>query len=155
MKKGRSVGMLVILTTQKSTGDAIPTFIRDVCPVGLSFAQKTVEAAVAALGDEIRDWPDANPINLQDPAYVGVASMKHTSRSPASLRIRTPLRARRVTRPASPTRPPTSPRDPADLLLDKLPGVARRDSAHQARSSRRHPKRPDPTPRTCKALERR
>jgi S-DNA-T family DNA segregation ATPase FtsK/SpoIIIE len=41
VKKGRSVGMLVILATQKSTGDAIPTFIRDVCPVGLSFAQKT------------------------------------------------------------------------------------------------------------------
>lgn len=89
VKKGRSVGMLTILTTQKSTGDAIPTFIRDVCPVGLSFAQKTVEAAVAALGDDIRDWPDANPINLQDPAYVGVASMSHQSQ-PGFTRIRTP-----------------------------------------------------------------
>lgn len=89
MKKGRSVGLLVILTTQKSTGDAIPTFIRDVCPVGLSFAQKTAEAAVAALGDEIREWPDANPINLQDPTYVGVASMNHQSQ-PGFTRIRTP-----------------------------------------------------------------
>lgn len=89
VKKGRSVGLLVILTTQKSTGDAIPTFIRDVCPVGLSFAQKTAEAAVAALGDEIREWPDANPINLQDPTYVGVASMNHQSQ-PGFTRIRTP-----------------------------------------------------------------
>lgn len=89
VKKGRSVGILVILATQKSTGDAIPTFIRDVCPVGLSFAQKTAEAAVAALGEEIRDWPDANPINLQDPAYVGVASMSHQSQ-PGFTRIRTP-----------------------------------------------------------------
>lgn len=89
VKKGRSVGILVILTTQKSTGDAIPTFIRDVCPVGLSFAQKTAEAAVAALGEDIRDWPDANPINLQDPAYVGVASMNHQSQ-PGFTRIRTP-----------------------------------------------------------------
>ncbi|WP_406200951.1 FtsK/SpoIIIE domain-containing protein [Streptomyces sp. NBC_01017] len=89
VKKGRSVGMLVILATQKSTGDAIPTFIRDVCPVGLSFAQKTAEAAVAALGEEIRDWPDANPINLQDPTYVGVASMNHQSQ-PGFTRIRTP-----------------------------------------------------------------
>ncbi|MFJ9585069.1 cell division protein FtsK [Streptomyces acidicola] len=89
VKKGRSVGMLVILATQKSTGDAIPTFIRDVCPVGLSFAQKTAEAAVAALGEEIREWPDANPINLQDPAYVGVASMNHQSQ-PGFIRIRTP-----------------------------------------------------------------
>ncbi|MET9112855.1 cell division protein FtsK [Streptomyces longwoodensis] len=89
VKKGRSVGLLVILTTQKSTGDAIPTFIRDVCPVGLSFAQKTAEAAVAALGEEIREWPDANPINLQDPTYVGVASMNHQSRA-GFTRIRTP-----------------------------------------------------------------
>jgi DNA segregation ATPase FtsK/SpoIIIE, S-DNA-T family len=89
VKKGRSVGLLVILTTQKSTGDAIPTFIRDVCPVGLSFAQKTAEAAVAALSEEIREWPDANPINLQDPTYVGVASMNHQSQ-PGFTRIRTP-----------------------------------------------------------------
>ncbi|MGW2560522.1 FtsK/SpoIIIE domain-containing protein [Streptomyces sp. NPDC001514] len=89
VKKGRSVGMLVILATQKSTGDAIPTFIRDVCPVGLSFAQKTAEAAVAALGEEIREWPDANPVNLQDPAYVGVATMSHQSQ-PGFTRIRTP-----------------------------------------------------------------
>ncbi|MGW5048663.1 AAA family ATPase [Streptomyces griseoluteus] len=89
VKKGRSVGILVVLATQKSTGDAIPTFIRDVCPVGLSFAQKTAEAAVAALGEEIRDWPDANPINLQDPTYVGVASMNHQSQ-PGFTRIRTP-----------------------------------------------------------------
>ncbi|MGI5368857.1 FtsK/SpoIIIE domain-containing protein [Streptomyces iakyrus] len=89
VKKGRSVGMLVILATQKSTGDAIPTFIRDVCPVGLSFAQKTAEAAVAALGEEIREWPEANPINLQDPTYVGVAAMNHQSQ-PGFTRIRTP-----------------------------------------------------------------
>jgi S-DNA-T family DNA segregation ATPase FtsK/SpoIIIE len=90
VKKGRSMGILVILATQKSTGDAIPTFIRDVCPVGLSFAQKTAEAAVAALGEDIREWPDANPINLQDRAYVGVASMNHQSQ-PGFTRIRTPF----------------------------------------------------------------
>ncbi|MFI0217299.1 cell division protein FtsK [Streptomyces lydicus] len=89
VKKGRSVGILVILATQKLTGDAIPTFIRDVCPVGLSFAQKTAEASVAALGEAIRDWPDANPMHLQDPAYVGVASMALQNR-PGFTRIRTP-----------------------------------------------------------------
>ncbi|WKU45937.1 FtsK/SpoIIIE domain-containing protein [Streptomyces sp. VNUA116] len=90
VKKGRSVGMLVILATQKSTGDAIPTFIRDVCPVGLSFAQKTAEAAVAALGDDIRNWPDANPTTLQSPVYRGVASMAIQGR-PGYTRIRTPF----------------------------------------------------------------
>ncbi|WP_405821384.1 hypothetical protein [Streptomyces sp. NBC_00838] len=89
VKKGRSVGILTVLATQKPTGDAIPTFIRDICPVGLSFAQKTAESAVAALGEDIRNWDDANPINLQDPAYVGVASMSHQSR-PGFARIRTP-----------------------------------------------------------------
>lgn len=75
VKKGRSVGIVVVLATQKATGDAIPTFIRDVCPVSLSFAQKTTEAAVAALGEDIRNWPDANPVSMQDPGFVGVASM--------------------------------------------------------------------------------
>ncbi|MBW8702289.1 DNA translocase FtsK [Streptomyces sp. MBT84] len=89
VKKGRSVGFLTVLTTQKTTGDAIPTFIRDVCPVGLSFAQKTADAAVAALGDDIREWPDASPVNLQDPAYVGVAVMSQHGR-PGFVRIRTP-----------------------------------------------------------------
>ncbi|MFI5759276.1 ATP-binding protein [Streptomyces sp. NPDC051569] len=89
VKKGRSVGFLVILVSQKVTGDAIPTFIRDVCPVGLSFAQKTAEAAVAALGDDIRNWPDASPVTLQDPAYVGVAVMAMQGR-PGFTRIRTP-----------------------------------------------------------------
>ena len=74
VKKGRSVGIVTLLATQKSTGDAIPTAIRDVCPVALSFAQRTDEAAVAALGADIRQYPDANPVALQDPAYVGVAS---------------------------------------------------------------------------------
>ncbi|MDX3544883.1 hypothetical protein PV729_22835 [Streptomyces europaeiscabiei] len=36
-----------------------------------------------------REWPDANPINLQDPTYVGVASMNHQSQ-PGFTRIRTP-----------------------------------------------------------------
>ena len=94
VKKGRSVGILVILTTQKTTGDAIPTFIRDVCPVGLSFAQKTAEAAVAALGEDIRNWPDANPITLQDPAYVGVAVDGHQGATRLHPHPH-PLRARR------------------------------------------------------------
>jgi S-DNA-T family DNA segregation ATPase FtsK/SpoIIIE len=90
VKKGRSVGILAILSTQKTTGDAIPTAIRDVCPVALSFAQRTDEAAVAALGADIRQYPDANPVALQDPAYVGVASMVVQGR-PGFTRVRTPF----------------------------------------------------------------
>ena len=48
VKKGRSVMMLTVLLTQKQTGDAIPTAIRDNAAIGLSFAVRTKEAAVAA-----------------------------------------------------------------------------------------------------------
>ncbi|MFH8981532.1 cell division protein FtsK [Streptomyces varsoviensis] len=116
VKKGRSVGLLVLIATQKATGDAIPTFIRDVCPVGLSFAQKTAEAAVVALGEDIRNWPDANPTALQDPAYVGVASMAHQGR-PGFTRVRTPYVADDdAARIAADTAHLT--RDPADLLKE-------------------------------------
>ncbi|QEV19612.1 FtsK/SpoIIIE domain-containing protein [Streptomyces alboniger] len=121
VKKGRSTGILTILATQKSTGDAIPTFIRDVCPIGLSFAQKTAEAAVAALGEDIREWPDANPINLQDRSYVGVVSMNHQSQ-PGFTRIRTPyVSGRDSAAIAEQTAHLTA--DPADLLAACLPGL--------------------------------
>ncbi|MFF7234517.1 hypothetical protein [Streptomyces sioyaensis] len=120
VKKGRSVGIIVILITQKPTGDALPTVIRDACPVGLSFAQKTIEGAVAARGDDIRNWPDANPTDLQNPAYVGVAAMKHNER-PGFLRVRTPhVSAADAARIAEETAHLT--RNPADLLRGQLPG---------------------------------
>jgi DNA segregation ATPase FtsK/SpoIIIE-like protein len=53
IRKGRNVGIQVILATQKATGDAIPTKIRDNCQVAVSFAQRTSEAATAVLGSDI------------------------------------------------------------------------------------------------------
>lgn len=90
VRKGRSVGILTILTTQKGTGDAIPTSIRDVCAVSASFAARTDEAAVAALGADIRQHPEASPVALQDPAYIGVAVMAVAGR-PGFTRVRCPL----------------------------------------------------------------
>ncbi|AQY20406.1 hypothetical protein T261_04142 [Streptomyces lydicus] len=115
VKKGRSVGIVVILLTQKGTGDALPTSIRDVCPVALSFAQKTIEAAVAGLGDDIRNWPDYSPVALLDPAYVGVAVMGMQG-SAGFTRVRTPYTsdtdaARIALQTAHLTR------DPMDLLI--------------------------------------
>jgi DNA segregation ATPase FtsK/SpoIIIE, S-DNA-T family len=87
IKKGRSLGFLTVLATQKATGDAIPTSIRDVCPVSMSFAQTTAAAgAVAALGEDIRDYPEANPVALQGAEYIGCASMK--SRVPTRIHPR-------------------------------------------------------------------
>ncbi len=39
VKKSRNVCIVTLLATQKSTGDAIPTAIRDVCPVALSLRE--------------------------------------------------------------------------------------------------------------------
>lgn len=120
VKKGRSVGILVVLATQKTTCDAIPTFIRDVCPVSLSFAQKTTDAAVAALGEDIRKWEDASPVLLQDSAFVGVASMV-TPKRVGFTRVRTPYLnpadAARITRQTA-----HLTRDPATLLPDDSDG---------------------------------
>jgi len=89
IRKGRNVGIQVILATQKATGDAIPTKIRDNCQVAISFAQRTSEAATAVLGSDITAWPDEHPRRLQDPAYVGVASMVAEGR-PGFTLVRTP-----------------------------------------------------------------
>jgi S-DNA-T family DNA segregation ATPase FtsK/SpoIIIE len=89
IRKGRNVAIQVMLLTQRATGDAIPTRIRDNCQVAISFATRTVDDAVAALGEEIRQHPDASPVLLNDPAYVGVAVTSLPGR-PGFHRVRTP-----------------------------------------------------------------
>ena len=89
IRKGRNVAIQVMLLTQRATGDAIPTRIRDNCQVAICFATRTVDGAVAALGEEIRQHPDASPVLLNDPAYVGVAVTSLPGR-PGFHRVRTP-----------------------------------------------------------------
>jgi DNA segregation ATPase FtsK/SpoIIIE, S-DNA-T family len=89
IRKGRNVAIQVLLLTQRATGDAIPTRIRDNCQVAISFATRTLDGAVAALGEEIRQHPDASPVLLNDPAYVGVAVTSLPAR-PGFHRVRTP-----------------------------------------------------------------
>jgi S-DNA-T family DNA segregation ATPase FtsK/SpoIIIE len=88
-KEGRAKGFLLVMITQKQTADAIPTAIRDVCQVGLSFATRTTDGAVAALGDEIRQYPDISPVTLIDPRWVGVAVTRLPGRAGFG-RVRTP-----------------------------------------------------------------
>jgi S-DNA-T family DNA segregation ATPase FtsK/SpoIIIE len=89
IRKGRNVAIQTMLLTQRATGDAIPTRIRDNCQVAISFATRTLDGAVAALGEEIRAHPDASPVLLNDPAYVGVAVTSLPGR-PGFQRVRTP-----------------------------------------------------------------
>jgi hypothetical protein len=65
------------------------TGIRDNCQVAISCATRTVDGAVAALGEEIRQHPDVSSVLLNDPAYVGVAVTSLPGR-PGFHRERTP-----------------------------------------------------------------
>jgi S-DNA-T family DNA segregation ATPase FtsK/SpoIIIE len=88
-KEGRSRGFVTVFVTQKQTADAIPTAIRDVCQVGISFGVRTMDGAVAALGDEIRQYPEVAPTNLIGREWTGVAVMRLPDRA-GYHRIRTP-----------------------------------------------------------------
>lgn len=90
VRKGRSVMFLTILITQKQTGDAIPTAIRDNCRVGVSFATRTKEASVAALGEHIRQYASYDPVTLQDPAYTGVCTASLRTGHDPFVRLRVP-----------------------------------------------------------------
>jgi S-DNA-T family DNA segregation ATPase FtsK/SpoIIIE len=121
IRKGRNVAIQVMLLTQRATGDAIPTRIRDNCQVAISFATRTVDGAVAALGEEIRQHPEISPVLLNDPAYVGVAVTSLPGR-PGFHRVRTPQvdhhQVAAIIRATAGLRA-----DPAELLADQAPGL--------------------------------
>jgi DNA segregation ATPase FtsK/SpoIIIE, S-DNA-T family len=121
IRKGRNVAIQVMLLTQRATGDAIPTRIRDNCQVAISFATRTLDGAVAALGEEIRQHPDASPVLLNDPAYVGVAVTSLPGR-PGFQRVRTPQvdhhQVAAIIRGTAGLRA-----DPAELLAGQAPGL--------------------------------
>jgi DNA segregation ATPase FtsK/SpoIIIE, S-DNA-T family len=121
VRKGRNVAVQVMLLTQRATGDAIPTRIRDNCQVAICFATRTLDGAVAALGEEVRQHPDASPVLLNDPAYVGVAVTSLPGR-PGFQRVRTPQvdhhQVAAVVRGTAGLRA-----DPAALLAEQAPGL--------------------------------
>jgi S-DNA-T family DNA segregation ATPase FtsK/SpoIIIE len=121
VRKGRNVAIQVMLLTQRATGDAIPTRIRDNCQVAISFATRTIDGAVAALGEEIRQHPEVSPVLLNDPAYVGVAVTSLPGR-PGFHRVRTPLvdhhHVAALIRATAGLRA-----DPAELLAEQAPGL--------------------------------
>jgi type II secretory pathway pseudopilin PulG len=121
IRKGRNVAIQVMLLTQRATGDAIPTRIRDNCQVAISFATRTVDGAVAALGEEIRQHPDTSPVLLNDPVYVGVAVTSLPGR-PSFHRVRTPQVDHHQV--AAIVRATTGLRtDPAALLAEQAPSL--------------------------------
>jgi DNA segregation ATPase FtsK/SpoIIIE, S-DNA-T family len=89
--------------------------------VAISFATRTLDGAVAALGEEIRQHPDASPVQLNDPAYVGVAVTSLPGR-PGFQRVRTPQvdhhQVAAIIRATTGLR-----RDPGELLTTQAPGL--------------------------------
>jgi len=91
IRKGRSVLCLTILATQKTTGDSIPTSLRDNSGLAVSFALKTTESSVAALGDAIREYPGYSPTLLREtPTGIGTAVATLTTGTDPSTRLRVP-----------------------------------------------------------------
>lgn len=72
VKRGRSVGVLLVLSTQRPTADSIPTAIRDNANLRVCFGVRTREAAAAVLG-EFSTEADVSPIGA--PTGVGVAAL--------------------------------------------------------------------------------
>ncbi len=91
IRKGRSVLCLTILATQKTTGDSIPTSLRDNSGLAVSFALKTTESSVAALGDAIREYPGYCPTLLREtPNGIGTAVATLTTGTDPFTRLRVP-----------------------------------------------------------------
>jgi S-DNA-T family DNA segregation ATPase FtsK/SpoIIIE len=91
VKKGRSCLFLTLLITQKGTSDAVPTAIRDLCGLGLAFATTTTAAAVAGLGERIKEYPSYCPTGLRDRSMIGVTTASMMTGADPFVRIRVPF----------------------------------------------------------------
>src|SRR5215813_14445833 len=72
-------------------GDSIPTSLRDNSGLAVSFALKTTESSVAALGDAIREYPSYSPTLLREtPHGIGTAVATLTTGTDPFCRLRVP-----------------------------------------------------------------
>lgn len=90
IRRGRSVMMLTIPATQKPTTDSLPSSIRDNCPISLCFGVKTIDAAAATLGTEIRRYESYSPVTLADPAFAGCCTVTLKTGQDPFTRLRGP-----------------------------------------------------------------
>lgn len=71
VRKGRSAGVVTILSTQKPTAESLPTDIRDNASLRVCFGVQSTYAATAVLGDDWRGDTDASPLGAT--SGLGVA----------------------------------------------------------------------------------
>lgn len=87
VRKGRSVGFLAIVTTQKPTSDSLPTQIRDNAAIKGALALETNEGQIATLGASVTE-SEVQPISLTLPKDQGVMVTKNGQG--AMVRVRVP-----------------------------------------------------------------
>lgn len=85
-----AVGIWFIIGTQKPTADAIPTGIRANLTQGICLGVREETVAVAALGEGIKDYPEAMPTQYMSQRYKGCATTV-SELEPGFTRFRTPF----------------------------------------------------------------
>lgn len=90
VRKGRAFLVILVALTQKPTTDSIPSSLRDNAGCSVAFGVKTVEAAAATLGADIREYPGYSPVGLQDPEHVGVCTTTLRTGFDPFTRVRVP-----------------------------------------------------------------
>ena len=89
VKKCGSVGIFFIIGTQKPTAEAIPTSIRANLTQRLCLGVQEESVAVAALGEGIKDYREAMPMQYMNQRYKGCATTT-SEHEPGFTRFRTP-----------------------------------------------------------------
>lgn len=84
-----AVGIWFMISTQKPTSDAIPTGIRANLTQGICLGVREETVAVAALGEGIKDYPEAMPTQYMNQRYKGCATTV-SELEPGFTRFRTP-----------------------------------------------------------------
>ena len=91
VRKGRSVAMTSVFSSQKPTGDSCPTAITSNCGLSVAFPLKTSEAARATLGADITNYPLLSPMSLSLPEHAGVAVVSLRDGLAPYTRVRCPM----------------------------------------------------------------
>ena len=90
IRKGRSAMFVTVLATQKPTTDSIPSTCSANAGISLCFGVKTIEAAAAVLGPDIREYGSVSPVGLRDDSMVGVLTSTLPTGQDPFTRVRVP-----------------------------------------------------------------
>ncbi|WP_255785762.1 hypothetical protein [Mycobacteroides abscessus] len=94
VQKGRSAGIIVVLTTQKPDATSIPTVIRDNAALKICFRVSTPEQAITVLGRQSPNAPDPTEIlmsnkgrGVMETEGLGIVLFQAGYRDPAELDV--------------------------------------------------------------------